>query len=291
MSSLVVDESNAWYTWGDNKFGDTVETFYDDKLDIEYLTFDISDYSTKFSFLACSNQPMSSKNKYTSYYQYIIGSLDLDKIVPLDDVTDSDEYGYNILKASKRGDATTAINYWSQVDYTGNANALGAFDEVEVTKNEEEYTVKCHVSDPSIYSDFMTPNGLSSLTVESVTNWDALNRYTWDSLSVDEEGFITVKYTNAYEAFMGRYVFFENNESIDTTDIFYCCLSISPVQHEYHDYTFTNENGVRIETNTMYVPESAEINVTYNENILSDIQSFLDSAIFTESPLMTSFVP
>ena len=101
MSPGVVEESNEWYYWGDHKFGNTTEKFYDENLDVEYLTFSLEDYSSVFSFLSCTNMISGTAvDKYTNYYDFISGKLSMEKAVLLESDVSFDEereYGLNIL--------------------------------------------------------------------------------------------------------------------------------------------------------------------------------------------------
>ena len=310
MSPGVVEESNEWYCWGDHKFGNTTEKFYDENLDVEYLTFSLEDYSSVFSFLSCTNMISGvAVDKYTNYYDFISGKLSMEKAVLLESDVSFDEereYGLNILKGTCRGDTTTDSIHWTSVNYTGDEIASNVFDSVSVSQEGEKYVVKCHVPETYTtsdgeaisYTDFKIPDGISELGTDVFENWDVLNRYTWDEQTLGEDRCITVEYTNIYELFMGCYVFFETNESVETSDIYYCCLSLSLEVNDYHDVTLTDEttdSGIRIDTNTRYIPESMSLSVSKNQDVIAPDgrdgttkyynlnDAFYDSSLFSEA--------
>lgn len=308
----------------ETKFGDIVIDYETQKdIDVAYITFDLDDYKSSFSFSAWLNTPfygynpssldqgVTSSNSYKmNDYQWANCSFYLDtfNLVNVDSIyddSDNNELSYSIIIASSRttGNKKKRMGTRCYIDYAKTESATSVFDSSVITKQDDgTYIAKYHINSDGYngqsYSSFKV---LKSVThpidknpTTSYDDWDLLLTGEFESLELDSDGYISVSYNSLTEAFIGKYIFFDYGSTTDSY-VYYCtpCFTTAPVEELIIKDTKYN-TGIFVLTDTSKYPKNTELKIEKNLDVeftygdeLTSTSKHWTSEIFTNSEWYT----
>ena len=235
----IIDPNNSKYKTASakTKFGDiTVDYETNKDIDVAYVTFDLEDYRTSFSFSAWLNAPFNGYNETienaslstnsapTADYYWANVTFHLDTI-GISDV--SEIYNGNNTDLTYRIDVGTLRKkdgVWANrmaIGYPALPYATSVFDSSIIEANSDgTYTGKYHINPngykPKIgkvqyYCDFKlltsVNHPIENTDNKSPEDWDLLISGSFSNLTIDEDGYISVVYKSLQEALIGKYIF------------------------------------------------------------------------------------
>mgnify|MGYP002854621325 CR=1 FL=1 len=296
----IIDNNNDKYfiSTSDKKYGDMViDDTTSQNTDVAYITFNIDNYNSGFSFSAWLNTPYYGTNlsqdgtsKLDEYHWASLSFyIDLSNIEEVgsvvNEINTETEYSYECVISSPRAKVKSKTNSekWC-VHYEGAPNASHVFDSGLLVKQENgKFVGKFHVNAdgytttgvPTYYSSFQLLNNVNhpivGQTSNSLNDWDLLMTGSFTDIEPDSDGYIQIEYNNWKEALIGKPFFFDWGSTTDKTIYFvYPCLKV--VANE--DFVISDEtegSGIYIQTNTAFYPKTTKLKVEKNAEVYQKV--------------------
>ncbi len=287
----LIDTNDSQYEISiqDTKYGEIIIDYETSKaVDVAYVTFELTDYESIFSFSAWLNTPYNGYNTTTEnanlttypranyYWANLTFYLDTQNLTDVSEIYNGeadDNLSYFLALASNRYKTGTMASRCT-ANFAGSAQAKAVFDSSVIEKQENgTYLAKFHVNadgyNNAYFSDFKeltsVTHPFSGEDATSIDDWDLLLTGSFKDLEVNAEGYITITYNSLYEAFIGKYIFFDWKSTTDN-NIYYCtpCLTTQPIE-ELTLYDEMTDSGIYVVTDTSKYPKSAKLQVEKNK--------------------------
>ena len=294
----IIDPNNSKYktSSAETKFGDiTVDYETNKNIDAAYVTFDITDYKTTFSFSAWLNTQFngynetsanaSKKTKPRANYSWanITFYLDTESICDVSSIYNNqcDDLSYRIDVGGGRSNDSRAVWNSRSTSGYGELNGISPFDSSQITSDENgKYTAKYHVNQEGYtysgtnstyyFNDFKTISTVNHPIVncdsKTADDWDLLLSGTFSDLTIDNDGYISIEYNSLKEALIGKYIFFD----LETTDsrVYFCapCLTTDSTEELILRDEMT-DSGIYVVTDTSKYPKTAKLKVEKNKDV------------------------